>query len=272
MNRYVRYVLLLIALGQAFLAAAFLLKIPIAVQLWPLPYSSDLSYFFIASIIAAASASTLWCVLANEPGALVGVALDYITIFTPVSIHMMQLAGNTRGTLSTRILAFAVFCAISAMFGLGLLLWSRRYAIHDTRPMPRLLRVSFAAFVIALLVGGTWVLNDSSVMPWNISSDVGVLYGWFFIGAAAYFAYGLLRPSWHNAAGQLAGFLAYDLVLIVPFFNLLQTIPDRLRFNLLIYSAIVIYSALLAIYYLFIHAATRSPAVVLHSESEAFSQ
>jgi hypothetical protein len=138
--------------------------------------------------------------------------------------------------------------------------------------MPRLLRLSFAAFVIALLVGGTWVLNDSSVMPWNISSDVGVLYGWFFIGAAAYFAYGLLRPSWHNAAGQLAGFLAYDLVLIVPFFNLLQTIPDRLRFNLLIYSAIVIYSALLAIYYLFIHAATRSPAVVLHSESEAFSQ
>ena len=38
-----------------------------------------------------------------------------------------------------------------------------------------------------------------------------------FLGSATYFAYGIVRPRWTNAGGQLAGFLAYDLVLIVPF-------------------------------------------------------
>ena len=41
-----------------------------------------------------------------------------------------------------------------------------------------------------------------------------------FLGSAIYFAYGLQRPVWGNAKGQLLGFLAYDLVLIVPFVRL----------------------------------------------------
>jgi hypothetical protein len=78
-----------------------------------------------------------------------------------------------------------------------------------------------------------------------------------FFGAAVYFAYGLLRPLWVNAAGQLAGFLAYDLILIVPFLTRLPTTPDEHRLGLTIYTAVLIFSALLAIYYLFIHKPTR---------------
>ena len=74
-----------------------------------------------------------------------------------------------------------------------------------------------------------------------------------FPGTAAYFAYGLLRPSWVNSAGQLVGFLAYDVVLIVPFLTRLPTTPAEFRVGLTIYTAVVIYSGLLAIYYLFIH-------------------
>ena len=80
---------------------------------------------------------------------------------------------------------------------------------------------------------------------------------WMFLGAAMYFAYALLRPSWVNAAGQLAGFLAYDVVLIVPFLvRLPNSQPDQ-RLGLGIYTAVVIYSGLLAVYFLFIHRSTR---------------
>src|SRR5881392_3773200 len=45
------------------------------------------------------------------------------------------------------------------------------------------------------------------------------MFGLIFLGAATYFIYGALDPHWGNAVGQLAGFLAYDLVLLSPFFG-----------------------------------------------------
>jgi hypothetical protein len=252
MNRVVRIGLIIISLTQLFAALACLLRLPLVRQLWPLDYTGDMSFIFIASISAAAAASTLWCVFANEPAALFGVGLDYVTIFTPVAISMFRLAGNDQG-----IFGFAVFCVFAALVGVALLLYSWRLPFRDTRPMPRWVRLSFGGFVLALIIGGTWVLLDPTVLPWRVNSDIGVLYGWFFIGAAAYFGYGLLRPYWHNAAGQLAGFLAYDLILIVPFIMMLPTIADRWRVNLPIYMSILIVSGLLAVYYLFIARPTR---------------
>jgi hypothetical protein len=73
-----------------------------------------------------------------------------------------------------------------------------------------------------------------------------------FLGAATYFAYGFLRPTWDNAVGQLAGFLAYDIVLIVPFLSRLSAIEDRFRIGLIAYLAVVLYSAALAGWYLLI--------------------
>jgi hypothetical protein len=78
-----------------------------------------------------------------------------------------------------------------------------------------------------------------------------------FLGAAMYFAYGLLRPSWLNSAGQLIGFLAYDVVLIVPFLTRLPTTPPEFQAGLIIYTVVVTCSGLLAFYYLFIHKPTR---------------
>jgi len=67
----------------------------------------------------------------------------------------------------------------------------------------------------------------------------------------------LIRPRWANTAGQLAGFLAYDLVLVVPFLNMLPTIPDHWRFNLLLYMTIVVSSGILSAYYLFLSPLTQ---------------
>lgn len=253
MPRLLRYLLVLVSAIQIFFTVAFFFQLPIAIQIWPLGYTNDLTYIFVSSIFAAAAASTLWCVAANEPGALAGIALDYLIILAPTSIFAFQSSAR-----SGAMLLFGIVSLASALGGLGLLLWSVRLPIRDTRPMPRLVRVAFAVFIIALIIVGTQlILKSPNILPWRVNVAGSVIYGWFFLGAAFYFAYGLLRPSWHNTAGQLAGFLAYDLVLIVPFLQYLPNVPPASRTNLIIYISVLIFSGLLAIYYLFINAETR---------------
>ncbi len=252
MVRYFRYLLIVFSVAQAFFAVAFILQLRFATRLWPFAYTNQMGFLFIASIFAAAAASTLWCIAAREDGALAGVALDYMLIFAPTGIFVFQIARNNS------LILFGIVCVIGALFGLGMFLWSRRIPIRDPRPMPRLIRAAFIFFIIALvIVGVQMVLKVPNIMPWSITTQASVIYGWFFLGAAAYFAYGLLRPGWHNAAGQLAGFLAYDVVLIVPFLQRLPTIEPGLRLNLIIYTLVVALSGLLAIYYLFINPQTR---------------
>jgi hypothetical protein len=253
MNRYFRIFLYLVCIVQAFFAVAYILKLPFAVQLWPLPYTNNMSFLFIGSIFAAAAAAQLWCLLSKEDGTLAGIALDYVMIFAPISIFVLQTAGRDQ---TMRIFGYS--CVVMALFGLGLLVWSARQPIRDTQPMPRLVRVAFAVFIVVLIgSGGQLVLKQPGILPWTISTAGSVIYGWIFLGAAAYFAYALLRPSWHNSVGQLAGFLTYDLVLIIPFLQLLPTVAPELRINLLIYIAAITTSGVLASYYLFVNPATR---------------
>lgn len=65
------------------------------------------------------------------------------------------------------------------------------------------------------------------------------------------------RYSWSNATGQLAGFLAYDLVLIFPIIRLWTTVAPEYQGRLLVYTIVVVYSGLLAFFYLFINQETR---------------
>jgi hypothetical protein len=146
-----------------------------------------------------------------------------------------------------------------ALFGLWLLRWSIRIPIDTTLPMPRLVRWSFVVFIIALLIVSVqMILQVPNVIPWVITPELSVVIGWMFLGAAAYFVYSLLRPSWNNSAGQLAGFLAYDVVLIVPFLQRLPTVVPQFHAGLIVYTAVVIYSGLLGFYYLFLNKPTRA--------------
>lgn len=251
MNRY-RPLLLALCAAQLIFAALFLIQSPFALGLWPFPDTTPMTYILLASFFAAAGISTGWAVLAKEAGALAGIGLDYVMIFAPLAVLSLQLA-SALGTIQ-----FGMACAVGAIFGVWLLLTSQRIPMRNTRPMPKLVYGSFVAFIIALaLAGGALVLKVPNILPWTLTPDLSVVCGWMFLGAAAYFAYGLMRPSWHNAVGQLAGFLAYDLVLIVPFLQRLPTIAPEYRISLYIYIVVVIYSGLLAIYYLFVNRSTR---------------
>ena len=128
-----RYTLLLICAVQFFLAIAFFLQLPFAVNLWPFPGTTPLTFIFVSSIFAAAAASTLWAVASKNYGALAGIGLDYLTILLPVSILSFQLGANSE---TPELTIYGIACLVGVLFGLGLLLWSIRIPIDNTVPLP----------------------------------------------------------------------------------------------------------------------------------------
>jgi hypothetical protein len=251
----VRYLLLFISVVQIFFAIAFFAQWPFVTSLWPFPGTTPLTFIFISSIFAAAAASTIWAAGTQNYGALAGIGLDYLIILAPVAVYSLQLGGSTGNSQFT---IYGGACIFGALFGLWLLLWSIRIPIDNTLPMPRLVRWSFVVFIIALLIVSIQLIFQvPNVIPWAITPELSVVIGWMFLGAAAYFVYALLRPSWNNSAGQLAGFLAYDIVLIVPFLQRLPTVTPQFQAGLIVYTAVVVYSGLLAFYYLFLNKTTR---------------
>lgn len=248
MFRMMRIFLFLVSCGQLLAAMAFFWQWPFVVDLWPLAGTTPLTFIFLASIFAAAAASTLWAILSGQLGALVGIALDYITILAPLTIFMFLLGQYP----------LSLFFAIGVLLGLALLLWSIRKPIDQTIALPRPVYWSFIFFIIALLIVSSQLIRGvPNIIPWQITPELSVVIGWMFLGAAFYFGYSLIRPSWNNAAGQLAGFLAYDIVLIVPFLQRLPGVAPGFRNGLITYLIVIIYSGALAIFYLFIHRPTR---------------
>lgn len=225
-----------------------------ATAAWPWP-DGKLSYLFVGSILAAVSVAIIWIGWSGEWGALPAGAVTALVMTSGMSIYLFQLSSRPGGP---NLLPYALSFAFVALSSLGFFFWSRRFAIRDVRPMPVLLRVSYAIFVIVLVLAATaLILRVPTIFPWPLNPDSSVMFGWIFIGDACYFLYSLLNPRWHNARAQLLSFLAYDLVLIVPFLGLFATIGQDRMPSLLLYMAVLIYSGLLAIYYLFIDPQTR---------------
>jgi len=251
--KLLRIFMTLVALIQLVFGIGYAFLMPFALSLWPFSYTGNMSHIFVGSIFCAAAASTLWCIWEGEDAALSGIGLDYIAIFFPLGVFALQTAqGNSAQTL------FGVAGVFGGVVGVLLFLFTWRRRMTPQPAVPRLVFISFLIFALALFfVGGQMVLKVPDVVPWQLTTTGSVIYGWMFLGAAVYFSYTLLRPSWHNAGGQLAGFLAYDLVLIWPFIQRLPTLEGRFVPSQIFYLIVVSYSGLLGIYYLFIHPNTR---------------
>jgi hypothetical protein len=233
-------------------AIGFTFRLPFATAIWPWE-DGRYSYLFIGSILAAVSAAALWVGWTGEFGALPAGALNVFVIAVTTAIYFFYLTsqGRTELTLHAALAVFAAAASLAAFF------WSLKIPLKDTRPMPKPVKVSFWIFIAALFAAGGALILKAPVFPWALNPDSSVIFGCIFLGDAFYFLYGMFRPHWHNALGQLLSFLAYDLVLIVPFLGLLNTVePDRML-NLVVYTAVLVYSGGLAVYYLFIDPQTR---------------
>jgi hypothetical protein len=254
MARVARYFLFVVCAGQLVLAVVCFAQWPLASSIWPFAGTTPLTFIFVSSILAAAAASMFWVAASQTYGALAGLGVDYVAVLVPLSVLSLR-GGATSG--GERLTALGFMCGVGAVFGLVIFLWGIRVPVDQSVRMPAPVRWSFVGFVLALLVVSTRLLLGVTTIPWTITPVLSQVIAWMFLGAATYFVYALVRPSWLNAAGQLAGFLAYDLVLIVPFLTRLPTTSPQHMVGLVVYTAVVIYSGLLASYYLFIHKPTR---------------
>jgi hypothetical protein len=253
-QQYLRWLLLFVGGVCALFTVGFFFQMPWATAAWPWP-DSRLSYVFLASIMAAIAAPNVWIGLSRAFRAIVGGAINLAIMYGGMAVAFFVWA---RSDGAAWLLAYAAGSAIAALLIGGLALLARRYPPRDSRPMPALVRVSFGIFAVALVpVSSQLLLAAPTIFPWPLRPESSVIFGCIFLGAAAYFVYGVARPSWENACGQLLGFLAYDLILIGLYLAHFATVRPEHRLSLVIYVAVLLYSGTLAVYYLFVHPATR---------------
>lgn len=259
MQRLSRPLLVLTGVGMLIIAAALFVRADWALALWPWKgYAaglSPLSALFLSSIAAAIAMPVLWIGFTGEFTGITAGALEILVTSAGVSLFTAQ--SYAAAPTSSLLIAAILYAAVCAMVG-TLFVVTSRLPIHERHRLPALIRVSFVMFtIILIMVGSAMVLKQPNVFPWRLTTEMSVVYGWIFMGASAYFLYTLLFPNRHNVNGQLMGFLAYDLVLIVPFVQHWGNVEPELRFNLAVYIAVLVYSGLLSAYYLFFNPATR---------------
>jgi len=254
MNPRLRAALAVLALAQLAVAAALFWQLPVVLDLWPFPGTSPLSAMLLASLIAAAAASTGWAAWAGRERAFAGIGLDYVATFTcMVIIGGVKVAGG-----DAALLPFTLASIVGLATGIAIYLHARRAPWVDDRPMPRVVRISFGIFVATLVpVGVALMAGVPNLLPWTITPDLSIIFGAMLLSASAYFLYGLRHPVMDNAYGQLIGFLAYDIVLLVPLATRLPGIDPAFTLGMVGYLAVILYSAALAVWFLFLNPGTR---------------
>lgn len=234
-------------------AFGFVFQSPYATNLWPWP-DGRYSFLFIGSILAAVSAAALWIGWTGEFGVLPAGSLNIFVIAAGTSIYFFKLALRDG---RTELIPFGIASLLAVVTSGIAFAWRRRIPLPTTLPTPSLVKISFGIFIASLILAGGALVLRAPIFPWKLNPDSSVIFGCIFLGDAFYFLYGLYRPVWINAKGQLLSFLAYDLVLIVPFIWLFPTVAPGHMLNLIVYTAVLIYSGTLAIWYLFFHSKTR---------------
>ncbi|MGO8950317.1 MAG: hypothetical protein ACLQUY_22190 [Ktedonobacterales bacterium] len=223
--------------------------------IWPLGDASAVD-LYLGAYMAAIGSSLLWISISGELRAAVAGGITLTVAYAGLAITWFVLSEGA--TDSRHLRTAALLCAIASVVSAGIAWRFRRFPLGSIRPLPRLLYVSFAGFALLLaLVGGAVLLRMPNVFPLELSPVAAALVGCSFLGSATFFLYALAFPIWQNAHAQLWGFLAYDLVLIVPLTLEVKHAAASERPALLLNLVVLVYSGAVAIYYLLIARATR---------------
>lgn len=242
--------------GLAFLCLTygFAFQQPWATSTWPWP-DGPLSYLFVGSILAAVSVVMLWIAFAQEWRSAVG-GVPLVGLSAAGMALYLFLLYDRNG--ERHLLYYAIGLTLFVLYCLDILFWARRLPVQDQRPLPEMVRASLWVFSLALIITAiSLIIRLPHIFPWPLNADSSVMFGCIFLGASVSYAYAALQRTWQQAKANLLGFLAYDLVLLEPFYQHFAKVQTEHAFSLLLYTAILIYSAGLAIFYLFLNPATR---------------
>lgn len=211
------------ALGLGVVAVGFYWQAAWATRLWPLP-DVRMTYIFLASMAAAIGAPLAWAAWRNELGTLRAIAFGGMIGVPAMGLYLLWLGVDRRD--------WEIAVAGIALNGIGaiwtvILLSLRQEPLHDPRPLPGVFRVSFIVIVgILLLVSGYLTLQVEDIFPWTLAPETSTMIGLIFLTAALLFVWVILHPMWAYGEMALAGFLAYDLVLFIPYVDLVRNRND----------------------------------------------
>ena len=257
MARFVRTILLIGGLLIFGLALGFATEASWATTLWPNPDDKTLSFKFVAAMQAAIAAAMLWIGVTGGLHMIAAGSLNLTVMFGGMGVSLLWYDS----LLGEQTWLYAVGCIIFALFNVVLLFWARRFPEPSQQPLPKGVKWSYRLFVIVLVVVGMLLIGQTKeIMPWPLSPLTSVLFGWMFFGDAFYFLYALHYPRWVNGAAQLWSFLAYDLILLGPFFARRTAVINNptpgeewIVNSITVYIAVLLFSSALAIYYLILH-------------------
>jgi hypothetical protein len=185
-----------------------------ATAIWPWT-DVRMSFVFLASIATAVAAASIWIALTGETAAVAGVALSSVVTNLGIAAY---LTGRAVVRDEPPLLVWIVGSLGFFVASLAVLRWGLRQPVRCSRSAPAGLRWVFLGYTTVLLtVGIALVGQGERVFPWDLSAGTSTLFGSIFIGAAAFFAYGAVRGSRALATAQLWAFLAYDVVLLIPY-------------------------------------------------------
>jgi hypothetical protein len=196
----------------------------------------------------------IWIALSEQFAGLKGYGLGFGIMYGGMALAALLFYLRNR---QVALLVFALVIGVIALFCVLLFLRAPDES-SESQPTPRIVRLAFVLEVLVLAGAGLLLLlKVPNTLPWNLSPESSVLYGWVFLGLAFYYLYAVLRPQWIHALGPLLGFLVYDLVLFSPLFARFGSLPSEHVLGQVAASVIIIFSAGLGLYYLFVNPATR---------------
>lgn len=239
--------IVVLAVAQLALGWGLYQRLAWAEPLWPWP-DSPLNYRFVGAMLLSQGATMAWTAwqmaLRAALGGLIGFALTTFGIAGYTAwLGLHEPTSVLRG--------WTIVCGLLGFGALGLVLLARRSPRPLAAPSPAMVRASFLLFAIALAIATLMLLSQAPVVfPWKLRPEGSVIYGLLFVASAVYFFDGWLRPGSDNAAGQLIGFLVYDLALLPPWIAHWPKAIDGHQISLVIYLGVLVWSALLAVGYL----------------------
>lgn len=236
-------------------ALALFFQIQFAADLWVWPKSPELGLAFAGAWMAGGLFPLIWSGLRGQFAplrslALAGIAASGGSAVLLISKH--TVAGNER------YLPFGLLFLMAFLVIIYIFIKSRQVPASGDNAVSPVIRWVFLLFTCLLLYFGIALLMDTpNIFPIALSTDMGAMYGCFFLGSSAYYFYGFLKPTRFWTVGPMLSFLVYDLLLIPPYVKYAAVVPAQFQTSLAIYLSVLISSALFCGFYLFVDPRSR---------------